>query len=186
MRRESTVYPRANEPNGRSWRSSMSSLRRGLQWSGLVLAGCWAIRLSPVIYPISRSVWCCWRKSARNQGAQAGLAAREGWLLLTGNLLALALVEISVVYMLVAEFTQRADLNPTTGSLAVRVVLGFCPELLAAIVLVFAGFVTRGAGEVGAGEAGLGYGQGRRHRHAHGHGRRSSPKHGTRSLSRSH
>ncbi|KAH1415448.1 hypothetical protein KXV70_004889 [Aspergillus fumigatus] len=98
-------------------------------------------------------LWTLWngtgggRKSARNQGAQAGLAAREGWLLLTGNLLALALVEISVVYMLVAEFTQRADLNPTTGSLAVRVVLGFCPELLAAIVLVFAGFVTRGAGE---------------------------------------
>jgi hypothetical protein len=88
--------------------------------------------------------------------------------------------------MLVAEFTQRADLNPMTGSLAVRVVLGFFPELLAMIVLVFAGFVTRGAGEVGAGEAGLGYGQERRHRHAHGHGRRLSPKHGTRSHSRSH
>lgn len=106
--------------------------------------------------------------------------------LLTGTLLALALVEISVVYMLVAEFTQRADLNPTTGSLAVRVVLGFFPELLAAIVLVFAGYVTRGASEVGAGEAWLGHGQGRRHRHAHGHGRRSSSKHETRSHSRSH
>lgn len=106
--------------------------------------------------------------------------------ILTGTLLALAVVEISVVYMLVAEFTQRADLNPTTGSLAVRVVLGFFPELLAAIVLVLAGFVTRRAGEVGAGEAGLGHGQGRPHRHAHGHGRRSSSKHGTRSYSRSH
>lgn len=103
--------------------------------------------------------------------------------LLIGTLVALVLIEISVVYMLVAEFTQRADLNPTTGSLAVRVVLGFLPELFAAIVLVFAGFVTRGAGEVGAGEAGLGHGQGRRHRHAHV-GRRSSSKHGTRLHSR--
>ncbi|KAK4867306.1 hypothetical protein LT330_000816 [Penicillium expansum] len=105
-------------------------------------------------------LWTLWngtgrgRKSAGNRSAPAGLTAREGWLteewymltqrcletqLLTGTLLALALVEISVVYMLVAEFTQRADLNPTTGSLAVRVVLGFFPELLAAIVLVFAG-----------------------------------------------
>ncbi|OJK02702.1 hypothetical protein ASPACDRAFT_40015 [Aspergillus aculeatus ATCC 16872] len=68
------------------------------------------------------------------------------------GLLALPLVEISVVYMLVAQFTQRADLNPTTGSLAVRVVLGFLPELLAALVLVFVGIVTvtRGGGKVGA------------------------------------
>ncbi|KAJ5603357.1 hypothetical protein N7537_006313 [Penicillium hordei] len=98
-------------------------------------------------------LWTLWngtgggRKSTGNRDVPAGLAAREGWLLLTGTLLALALVEISVVYMLIAEFTQRADLNPMTGSLAVRVVLGFFPELLAAIVLVFAGFVTRRAGE---------------------------------------
>ncbi|KAJ5534074.1 hypothetical protein N7527_000328 [Penicillium freii] len=132
--------------------------------------------------------------SARFVGAVDSLEW-DGWgeekcwkprgVILTGTLHALAVVEISVVYMLVAEFTQRADLNPTTGSLAVRVVLGFLPELFAAIVLVFAGFVTRGASEVGAGEAGLGHGQGRRHRHAHGHGRRSSSKHGTRLHSRS-
>jgi hypothetical protein len=91
-----------------------------------------------------------------------------------------------VIYMLVAEFTQRADLNPMTGSLAVRVVLGVLPELLAAIVLVFVGIMTRGVGKVDAGEAGLEQGQGRRHRHAHGHERRSSSKHGAQLHSSSH
>lgn len=59
--------------------------------------------------------------------------------------------------MLVAEITQRVDLNPTARRLAVRVVLGFLPELLAAIVLALVGILTR---EV----AGLNQGQ----RHAQG------------------
>ncbi|PYI36534.1 hypothetical protein BP00DRAFT_421486, partial [Aspergillus indologenus CBS 114.80] len=149
------------------------------------------------------ALWGLWtRWGGRGSGwksgdAPAGLARREGWLLLTGALLALPLVEVSVIYMLVAQFTQRADLNPMTGGLAVRVVLGFLPELLAAMVLVGVGIVTRKVGNAGAGagEAGLrhghghGQGHGRRHRHAHAHGhgrRRSSSKHGRRLHSRSH
>ncbi|RAH76880.1 hypothetical protein BO86DRAFT_348577 [Aspergillus japonicus CBS 114.51] len=147
-------------------------------------------------------LWTRWdgRGSGWKSGdAPAGLARREGWVLLTGTLLALPLVEVSVIYMLVAQFTQRADLNPMTGGLAVRVVLGFLPELLAAMVLVVVGIVTRKVGNAGAGagagEAGLGqghghgHGQGRQHRHAHAHRhgrRRSSSKHGTRLPSRSH
>ncbi|UNI22778.1 hypothetical protein JDV02_008634 [Purpureocillium takamizusanense] len=138
------------------------------------------------------ALWTLWsargggRKTggSRHGGAPVGLAMREGSLLLTGTLIALFLVEISVIYMLIAEFTQRADLNIATGSLGVRVVLGFLPELLTAIVLVCVGIMTRGVGKIGAGEPGLRHGQRRRHRHSHGHGRRSSPKHGTRLNSR--
>ncbi|EAW07712.1 uncharacterized protein ACLA_024270 [Aspergillus clavatus NRRL 1] len=88
-------------------------------------------------------LWTLW--NGRGRGWKSG-GNRDapGGLLLTGTLIALPLVEISVIYMLVAESTQRADLNPTTGSLAVRVVLGFLPELLAAIVLVSVGIMTRG------------------------------------------
>lgn len=39
--------------------------------------------------------------------------------------------------------TQKASLNPVTGSLAVRVVLGFLTELVAALVYVSAGFVAQ-------------------------------------------
>ncbi|RAH73370.1 uncharacterized protein BO66DRAFT_220582 [Aspergillus aculeatinus CBS 121060] len=150
------------------------------------------IKVGMVLLEVAWGVLALWGLWTRcdGRGAPAGLIGREGWLLLTGTLLALPLVEISVIYILVAQITQRADLNPTTGSLAVRVVLGFLPELLAAIVLVFVGILTRGVGEVGAGagDAGLGHAHGheRRHRHAHGHGRRrSGSKHGARLHSRS-
>lgn len=51
--------------------------------------------------------------------------------------------EIQLVYSLVAQCTQRADLNPTTGNLAVRVVLGFLPGVFATVVLVVVGVWTR-------------------------------------------
>ncbi|KAE8374999.1 hypothetical protein BDV26DRAFT_283817 [Aspergillus bertholletiae] len=149
--------------------SDLSDIKVGMvlleaAWVVLVLWGLWAL------WNGRGEGW----KSGGKRGAPAGLAGREGVLLLTGTLIALPLVEISVICMLVAEFTQRADLNLTTESLAVRAVLGFIPELLAAIVLVFVGIMTRGQG------------QGRRHRHAHRHRRRPSSKHGARLHSRSH
>lgn len=63
--------------------------------------------------------------------------------LLYGVLVALLIEEIQLVYSLVAQCTQRADLNPTTGNLAVRVVLGFLPGVVATAVLVAVGFWTR-------------------------------------------
>lgn len=39
--------------------------------------------------------------------------------------------------------TQKAYLNPTTGSLPIRVVLAFLPELLATIIYVAAGLKTQ-------------------------------------------
>lgn len=57
--------------------------------------------------------------------------------------MALLVEEIQLVYSLVAQCTQRADLNPTTGNLAVRVVLGFLPGVVATAVLVVVGVWTR-------------------------------------------
>ncbi|KAE8384464.1 hypothetical protein BDV23DRAFT_191629 [Aspergillus alliaceus] len=161
--------------------SDLSNIKVGMvllevAWVVLVLWGLWTL------WNGRDGGW----KSGANRGAPAGLARREGVLILTGALIALPLVEISVIYMLVAELTQRAHLNPTTGSLAVRIVLGFFPELLAAVVLVLFGIMTRGVGKFGAGRAGLGQGQRRRHRHDHGHRRRSNSKRGAQLYSRSH
>ncbi|KAL2813517.1 hypothetical protein BJX63DRAFT_431865 [Aspergillus granulosus] len=80
---------------------------------------------------------------------------KEGSTLLHATLLALPLIEILVIYFLVAEYTQRADLNPTRGTLAVRVVLAFLPELIAAIILVVVGIRTR---DVSKQEVGLAHG----------------------------
>lgn len=57
--------------------------------------------------------------------------------------MSLVFIGIRVLYGLVAESTQKADLNPVTGSLAIRVVLSFLPELIAVLIFVFEGFRTR-------------------------------------------
>jgi hypothetical protein len=48
-----------------------------------------------------------------------------------------------VFYSLVYLCTQKQSLNPTTGSLAIRVILGFLVELIAVISLIFAGLMTQ-------------------------------------------
>lgn len=58
---------------------------------------------------------------------------------------ALIFIGVRVFYSLVAMCTQAEYLNPTTGSLAVRVVLGFLPELIAVIAYVAAGIKTQNA-----------------------------------------
>ncbi|KAL2196106.1 hypothetical protein P885DRAFT_61306 [Corynascus similis CBS 632.67] len=52
---------------------------------------------------------------------------------------------IRVFYSLVALTTRRPSLSPVTGSLAVRVVLSFLPELIATLAFVAAGMWTRNA-----------------------------------------
>ncbi|PLB47570.1 hypothetical protein P170DRAFT_426812 [Aspergillus steynii IBT 23096] len=70
---------------------------------------------------------------------------KEGTVLLSTVCFSLTFIGVRVFYSLVAMCTQRADLNPTTGSLAIRVVLGFLPELIAAIAYVAAGMKTQNA-----------------------------------------
>lgn len=58
-------------------------------------------------------------------------------------LLATAFIGIRVTYGLIAESTQKRNLNPVTGSLAIRTVLGLLPELITTLILMFVGFRTR-------------------------------------------
>ncbi|GFF49216.1 hypothetical protein IFM61606_04852 [Aspergillus udagawae] len=70
---------------------------------------------------------------------------RAGTVLLTAVAFSLVFIGIRVFYSLAALCTQRPSLNPVTGSLAIRVVLGFLPEVIAVLGYIFAGIRTRGA-----------------------------------------
>ncbi|KAK1244033.1 hypothetical protein MKX08_002171 [Trichoderma sp. CBMAI-0020] len=50
---------------------------------------------------------------------------------------------IRVIYSLIALVTKDENLNPQTGSLAIRVVLGLIPELISVLAFVTAGLATR-------------------------------------------
>ncbi|KAL4953705.1 hypothetical protein BDW69DRAFT_151880 [Aspergillus filifer] len=67
---------------------------------------------------------------------------RMGSTLLHGSLVALIFVGIRAIYALVATATQRTNLSPVYGTTAVRVVLMFLPEAIAAIVILVSGFVS--------------------------------------------
>ncbi|KAJ5123971.1 uncharacterized protein N7515_007796 [Penicillium bovifimosum] len=70
---------------------------------------------------------------------------RAGNVLLIAITFSLAFIGIRVFYSLAALCTRRASLNPVTGSLAIRVVLGLLPELIAALAFIFAGIKTQDA-----------------------------------------
>ncbi|KAJ5822848.1 hypothetical protein N7447_005188 [Penicillium robsamsonii] len=70
---------------------------------------------------------------------------RAGNVLLMAIAFSLVFIGIRVFYSLAALCTQRASLNPVTGSLAIRVVLGLLPEVIATLACIFAGFRTQGA-----------------------------------------
>ncbi|KAJ5930809.1 integral membrane protein [Penicillium verhagenii] len=63
--------------------------------------------------------------------------------LLQGAFIALLFIGIRVIYTLVAVCTQKKDLSPIDGSIAVRVVLMFLPEVLATLTLILVGLRTR-------------------------------------------
>ena len=62
-------------------------------------------------------------------------------------LAALVFSGVRIFYTLVALTTRDADLNPSTGKLAIRVVLSFLMELISALILVGAGLATRNASQ---------------------------------------
>jgi hypothetical protein len=55
----------------------------------------------------------------------------------------MVLIGIRVLYALIALTTRRPSLNPVTGSIAVRVVLSFLPELITTLLFIVAGWRTR-------------------------------------------
>ena len=58
---------------------------------------------------------------------------------------ALVFLGVRVFYSLVNLSTQKPYLNPTTGTMPIRVILGFLPDLIAGIIYVTAGLMTQGA-----------------------------------------
>ncbi|KAJ5335983.1 hypothetical protein MYU51_020133 [Penicillium brevicompactum] len=77
--------------------------------------------------------------------ARKSVAGRAGTTLLWALGVALVFIGIRVFYSLVYLCTQNQSLNPTTGSLTVRVILGFLSELIAVLVFIGSGFMTKGA-----------------------------------------
>ncbi|KIL92291.1 hypothetical protein FAVG1_04700 [Fusarium avenaceum] len=63
--------------------------------------------------------------------------------LLIAAAIGLVFVGIRVIYTLVALTSNDADLNPITGTLTVRVVLSFLPEIIAVLAYLVAGLLTR-------------------------------------------
>ncbi|KAJ5316744.1 hypothetical protein PENANT_c016G11537 [Penicillium antarcticum] len=77
--------------------------------------------------------------------ARKSAGGRAGTTLLKTISFALIFIGIRVFYSLVYLCTQKQNLNPTTGSLATRVILGFLVELIPVICLIVAGFITQSA-----------------------------------------
>jgi len=63
--------------------------------------------------------------------------------LLKFGIASLVFIGIRVIYSLVALCTQNLQISPISGSLATRVILSFLPELIGALLLIFAGILTR-------------------------------------------
>ncbi|KJK60841.1 hypothetical protein P875_00042920 [Aspergillus parasiticus SU-1] len=68
---------------------------------------------------------------------------KDGTKLMYGALAAIVFAGVRVLYNLIAVCTQRKDLSSVFGSIAVRVVLVFLPEVLAALSMILAGLWTR-------------------------------------------
>ncbi|EPS27172.1 hypothetical protein PDE_02115 [Penicillium oxalicum 114-2] len=75
------------------------------------------------------------------RGRNSQLAA-AGTVLLAAVVFALSFIGLRVIYTLVALCTQKPSLNPVTGSLAIRVVLSFLPEVIATLAFILSGFQT--------------------------------------------
>lgn len=58
-------------------------------------------------------------------------------------LFALPFIGIRVLYSLVALCTRKSYLNPVTGSITIRVLLGFLPELIPTIMFIAVGIATQ-------------------------------------------
>ncbi|KAK3332670.1 hypothetical protein B0T19DRAFT_439483 [Cercophora scortea] len=69
-----------------------------------------------------------------------------GTTLLYSVLVSLVFIGIRVIYALVALSTRQANLNPVTGSIVIRVLLSFLPELIATLVFLAAGIRTQAVG----------------------------------------
>ncbi|KAE8382005.1 hypothetical protein BDV26DRAFT_300481 [Aspergillus bertholletiae] len=98
---------------------------------GLIVA-VWAVEVAWALFTLSPSQY---KKDAPGY--------KDGTKLMYGALTAIVFAGVRVIYNLVAVCTQRKDLSSVFGSIAVRVVLVFLPEALAALSMILAGLWTR-------------------------------------------
>ncbi|KAK2768746.1 hypothetical protein FQN54_000602 [Arachnomyces sp. PD_36] len=78
--------------------------------------------------------------------------ARAGTTLLASVCFSLVFIGVRVFYSVAALTSQKASLNPTTGSLALRVVLGFLPGLITTLAYICAGIKTQGVAKLAGDE----------------------------------
>ncbi|GFF55104.1 hypothetical protein IFM51744_08545 [Aspergillus udagawae] len=116
---------------GLAGKNAKASDQTNLDVGMALLEACWAIL----------TIWALWTLKDCSEKTIPGVM--EGKLLLHGVLLATVFVGIRVLYGLIAESTQKRNLNPVTGSLAIRTVLELLLELITTLILVFVGFRTR-------------------------------------------
>ncbi|KAF4462933.1 C6 zinc finger domain-containing [Fusarium albosuccineum] len=90
-----------------------------------ILTASWVILMIWSLYTL------CWAAASKDNP------------LLIAVIVALVFIGIRVIYTLVALTSNEAKLNPATGSLAIRVVLSFLPELIAVIIFLIAGLFSR-------------------------------------------
>jgi len=103
------------------------------------------IKVGVSILTVSWLVLVAWSSATlvSNRHIKTAVAHREGTVLFNSVCFALGFVGVRVVYSLVAFITGAAYLNPVTGSIAARVLLGFLPELIATLAFIAAGIKTR-------------------------------------------
>ncbi|ROW10382.1 hypothetical protein VMCG_02020 [Cytospora schulzeri] len=116
-----------------------SSAATALRSLRLLQAGMAILTVSWVLLVLC-AVASAWplRKAERN-----AVLFRDGTILLLSVIFSLIFIGIRVLYSLVAFSTQKPYLNPATGSLTIRVLLSFLPELIATCSFIFAGVQTR-------------------------------------------
>ncbi|EYE92984.1 uncharacterized protein EURHEDRAFT_461230 [Aspergillus ruber CBS 135680] len=106
------------------------------------------IKVGIVILAICWGVLVGWTGLSFRAPRGDGPVVRDGTMMLGSIAFCLVLIGVRVFYSLVAICTQAAYLNPSTGTLVIRVVLGFLPELLATLVYICAGIQTRGVAKL--------------------------------------
>jgi uncharacterized membrane protein YcfT len=79
----------------------------------------------------------------RNTSLSRFTAARSAQILVYGVIAAVVILFARIIYSIVFGFTLDASLSPFTGTLAVKVVLIFLVQLIAALFIAVAGFLTR-------------------------------------------
>lgn len=101
----------------------------------------------------SWAILCAWivmlLLSPSQQNMAQSTTYREGTMLLYCVAFSVIFVGIRVWYSLAALVSQDPSLNQVTGSLAIRVVLSFLPELIVAVAFIVAGFLTQNVARAG-------------------------------------